>query len=183
MSLRYALLGFLNLGPMTGYDLKKQLDLSTQNFWHAGLNQIYPTLKKMEDEGWITSVIEPQEARPDRVLYHMSETGRREMLEWLAEPLTELPRGRHAGLLKLFFAGYLERDEALTQLRAQLELHREQLAAHDQTRMVIAAVVAKEPRLERAAVFWELVRDLGERNERMYVDWLESAVETLGEMK
>ena len=180
MSLRYALLGFLNLGPMTGYDLKKQLDRSTQNFWHAGLNQIYPTLKKMEDEGWITSAVEPQDARPDRVLYHMGETGRQEMLEWLAQPLDELPRGRHAGLLKLFFAGYLERDEALTQLRAQLELHRDQLAAYDETRRMIAAVAAQEPRLERAAVFWELVRDLGEKNERMYVDWLEKAIETVG---
>ncbi|MCK5449084.1 MAG: hypothetical protein KAJ43_13115, partial [Gemmatimonadetes bacterium] len=110
----------------------------------------------------------------------MSETGRQEMLEWLAQPLAELPRGRHPGLLKLFFAGYLERDEALTQLRAQLELHREQLTAHDETRAMIAAVVAKEPRLQRAALFWELVRDLGERNERMYVDWLEGAIETVG---
>lgn len=183
MSLRYALLGFLNLGPMTGYDLKKQLDRSTQNFWHAGLNQIYPTLKKMEDEGWITSVVEPQDARPDRVLYHMGETGRQEMMEWLAQPLAELPRGRHAGLLKLFFAGYLERDEALTQLRAQLELHRDQLAAYDETRRLIAGVAAQEPRLERAAVFWELVRDLGEKNERMYVDWLEKAIETVGTLE
>jgi len=183
MSLRYALLGFLNLGPMTGYDLKKQLDRSTQNFWHAGLNQIYPTLKRMEDEGWITSAVEPQEARPDRVVYQMSETGRQEMLEWLAQPLAELPRGRHPGLLKLFFAGYLERDEALTQLHAQLELHREQLTAHEETRAMIAAVAAKEPRLEHAAVFWELVRDLGERNERMYVDWLEGAIETVRELE
>ncbi len=183
MSLRYALLGFLNLGPMTGYDLKKQLDRSTQNFWYAGLNQIYPTLKKMEDEGWITSAFEPQEARPDRVVYHMSETGRQEMLEWLAQPLAELPRGRHSGLLKLFFAGYLERDEALAQLHAQLELHREQLTAHDETRAMIATVATKEPRLERAAVFWELVRDLGERNERMYVDWLEGAIETVKELE
>ena len=183
MSLRYALLGFLNLGPMTGYDLKKQLDRSTQNFWHAGLNQIYPTLKKMEDEGWITSVVEPQDARPDRVLYHMGETGRQEMMEWLAQPLAELPRGRHAGLLKLFFAGYLERDEALTQLRAQLELHRDQLAAYEETRRMIAAVAAQEPHLERAAVFWELVRDLGEKNERMYVDWLEAAIETVEGME
>ena len=183
MSLRYALLGFLNLGPMTGYDLKKQLDRSTQNFWHAGLNQIYPTLKKMEDEGWITSTVEPQEARPDRVVYRMSETGRQELLDWLAEPLSELPRGRHPGLLKLFFAGYLERDAALTQLRSQLELHRERLATHAETRAMIAAVAAQEPRLERSAVFWELVRDLGERNEHMYVEWLEGAIETVGEME
>ena len=183
MSLRYALLGFLNLGPMTGYDLKKQLDRSTQNFWHAGLNQIYPTLKKMEDEGWITSAVEPQEARPDRVVYQMSETGRQEMLEWLAEPLSELPSGRHPGLLKLFFAGYLQRGQALAQLRAQLDLHRAQLAAHEETRAMIAAVAAEEPRLERAAVFWELLRDLGERNEHMYLDWLEGAIETVEEME
>jgi len=28
-----------------------------------------------------------------------------------------------------------------------------------------------------------LVRDLGERNERMYVDWLEEAIETVGRME
>jgi len=183
MSLRYALLGFLNLGPTTGYDLKKQLDRSTQNFWYAGLNQIYPTLRKLEDQGWIASTVEAQEARPDRVVYRMTETGRREMLDWLADPLAELPRGRHAGLLKLFFAGYLARDEALGQLHAQLDLHRRELAAHVETREMIAAVAASEPRLERPAVFWELVRDLGERNERMYVDWLEEAIETVGGLK
>lgn len=180
MSLRYALLGFLNLGPMTGYDLKKQLDRSTQSFWYAGLNQIYPTLRKLEDEGWIASTVEAQEARPDRVVYRMTETGRREMLDWLADPLSELPRGRHAGLLKLFFAGYLERNEALNQLQAQLDLHRKELAARAETREMIAGVVAGEPRLARSAVFWELVRDLGERNERMYVEWLEEAIETIG---
>jgi DNA-binding PadR family transcriptional regulator len=183
MSLRYALLGFLNLGPMTGYDLKKQLDRSTQSFWHAGLNQIYPTLKKMDDEGWITSAVEPQEARPDRVVYRMSDTGRQEMLEWLAQPMTELARGRHPGLLKLFFAGYLSREEALDQLRAQLELHQAELASHEGTREVIAAVAAEEPRLHRPAVFWELVRDLGEKNERMYIDWLEGAIEIVRGME
>jgi DNA-binding PadR family transcriptional regulator len=183
MSLRYALLGFLNLGPMTGYDLKKQLDRSTQNFWYAGLNQIYPTLKKLEDEGWITSAVEPQEARPDRVVYRMSETGREELLEWLAEPLADLPRGRNPGLLKLFFGGYLGRNEALAQLHAQLDLHRRQLAEYEETRDMIAGVAAKAPHLVRPAAFWELVRELGERNERMYVDWLEAAIETVEGME
>ena len=51
MSLRYALLGFLGLDSMTGYELKQNLDRSTQQFWHAGLNQIYPTLKQLEGDG------------------------------------------------------------------------------------------------------------------------------------
>ena len=178
MSLRYALLGFLNLAPMTGYDLKKQLDRSTQNFWYAGLNQIYPTLKTLEDEAWIASAVEPQEGRPDRVVYRMTETGRRELLDWLAEPLADLPQGRNPGLLKIFFAGYLEREGAVAQLRTQLGLHREKLAQYAETRAMIANVAA-ETHLDREATFWELVRDLGERNERMFVDWLEEAIETV----
>jgi DNA-binding PadR family transcriptional regulator len=181
MSLRYALLGFLNLAPMTGYDLKKQLDRSTQNFWYAGLNQIYPTLKTLEDEGWIASTVEPQDGRPDRVVYRMTDTGRQELLEWLAEPLADLPRGRNPDLLKLFFAGYLDRDEALAQLRSQRELHRQKLERYIETRAMIAEVAA-QTHLEREATFWELVRDLGERNERMFVDWLDEAIEIVEEM-
>lgn len=48
---------------------------------------------------------------------------------------------------------------------------------------MIAAVAADQPQLERPAVFWELVRDLGERNERMYVDWLEGAIDTVGSLE
>jgi hypothetical protein len=39
---------------MTGYQLKKQMDQSTQFFWHAALSQIYPTLKRMEEQGLLT---------------------------------------------------------------------------------------------------------------------------------
>lgn len=183
MSLRYALLGFLNLGPMTGYDLKKQLDRSTQSFWHAGLNQIYPTLKHMQDEGWITSTIEEQEGRPNRVQYSIAETGRQELLEWLARPLEDLPRGRHPDLLQLFFAGYLDNEAALELLRQQRSLHQQRLAERRQTKDVIASVVEGHPHLARPAAFWELVRDLGERNESMYVDWLEDAIEVVGGLR
>jgi len=49
MSLKHTLLGFLAYGAMTGYDLKKNMDSSTQFFWHAGLSQIYPALKRVLD--------------------------------------------------------------------------------------------------------------------------------------
>ena len=40
----------------------------------------------------------------ERIAHSIAETGRQEMLEWLATPLKDLPRGRHPDLLKLFFA-------------------------------------------------------------------------------
>jgi hypothetical protein len=35
MSLKHALLGFLNYGPHTGYELKKVFDVSVAHFWSA----------------------------------------------------------------------------------------------------------------------------------------------------
>ena len=69
MSLKHTLLGFLNYAPMTGYDLKKHIDNSTQFFWHAKLGQIYPTLKRLDEDGLTESEIMPQEGKPDKKFY------------------------------------------------------------------------------------------------------------------
>ena len=42
MSLEYAILGFLNYHPYTGYDLKKIFDTSIRHFWPADQSQDLP---------------------------------------------------------------------------------------------------------------------------------------------
>ena len=66
MSLKYALLGFLNYGPHTGYELKKFFDVSVAHFWNAELSQIYPTLKTLETEGLVDMDVQVQADRPNR---------------------------------------------------------------------------------------------------------------------
>jgi PadR family transcriptional regulator AphA len=53
MSLRYALLALLRVGPLSGYDLQKQFSLSVGHVWHAPDSQIYPELRKMEAAGLV----------------------------------------------------------------------------------------------------------------------------------
>ena len=67
--LKYTLLGFLNYAPMTGYELKQRIDLSTSHFWHAKLSQIYITLKSLEEEEYVVSEVHEQQERPDRRVY------------------------------------------------------------------------------------------------------------------
>jgi hypothetical protein len=45
MSLEFAILGFLNYQPYSGYDLKKIFDTSVRHFWPADQSQIYRTLE------------------------------------------------------------------------------------------------------------------------------------------
>ena len=179
MSLKYTLLGFLSCGPMTGYDLKKQMDNSTQFFWHAKLSQIYPALKKLAEEGLVEATVIPQEGKPDKKSYLITEAGRATLMDWLAEPIDELSPTKDPALLKLFFSGALDKETLLAQLRRQLALHRAQLAHYRQETAVYVEQVIAETGLTREGVMWELARQFGEEYERAYIRWLEQAIEVV----
>lgn len=54
MSLQHGILGFLNYGPCSGYELAKAFHSSVQFFWPAQTSQIYLTLGKLESVGLVT---------------------------------------------------------------------------------------------------------------------------------
>jgi DNA-binding PadR family transcriptional regulator len=179
MSLKYTLLGFISYGPQTGYDLKKRMDNSTQFFWRARLSQIYPTLKKLAEEGLVEAVVIPQQGKPDKKVYFITEAGRAALLDWLAEPLNELWPTKEPALLKLFFSGALDKEMVLAHLRCQLPLHRAQLAHYQQETAAYIEQAIAETGLTREGVMWELARQFGEEYERTWIRWLEQAIETV----
>jgi len=99
---RYAILGVLSQGPMSGYDIKKFIELSISNFWSESYGQIYPILKQLTEEGLTSSHTEKQEGKPERYIYTLTDKGWDALREWLAEP-AEYTVGRIEILLKLFF--------------------------------------------------------------------------------
>ncbi len=104
MSLRYALLALLRVGPLSGYDLQKQFSVSVGHVWHAPDSQIYPELRKMEAERLIEGEEQPRGQRATRRVYHVTEAGDRAFLDWMHAP-TEYARVRDPAHLK---AAYLE---------------------------------------------------------------------------
>lgn len=180
--LDYALLGFLNYRPMTGYDLKQYMDGSTSHFWTAKLSQIYTTLKALEKKGWIHSVIQAQTERPDRRVYTITAEGKSSLQKWLAEPLTEVPAHKNTLLLKLFFAARTDRDSTLALLHLQKNLHERQAEVYrTKSREVIRGILEQSPMLEKDSIFWEATRRFGELYEDMYVKWLEETIQSLEE--
>lgn len=104
MSLRYALLALLRVGPLSGYDLQKQFSVSVGHVWHAPDSQIYPELRKMEIAGLIEGEEQVRGERGTRRVYHVTEAGDRAFLEWMSTPL-DYSRVRDPAHLK---AAYLE---------------------------------------------------------------------------
>ena len=90
-SLELALLGLIaEQHPRSGYDLVQTFRLSMVHYWHAHPGQIYPTLERMERDGWIAGREVIQRGRPNKRVYSITAEGRRVLLEWLSSPYESL---------------------------------------------------------------------------------------------
>ncbi len=165
---------------MTGYELKKALDQSTQLFWHAELSQIYPALKQLQAQGLVAGQLLPQAGKPDKIRYVITAAGREAFQRWLLEPLDEVPAVKNPVLLKLFFAGSLEKEQLLHQLRCQLALQRARL---QRLEVETAASVQElsQADLAQAGMMWERLRHFGVLQVQTTIEWLEDTIRAVEE--
>ncbi|MCZ7573422.1 MAG: PadR family transcriptional regulator [Ardenticatenaceae bacterium] len=106
LTTEHALLGFLRRRPMYGYEIYQQLSdpAGLGLVWRLKQSQLYALLARLEHEGYITATLEPQDARPPRKVFRLTEAGREAFLAWVQSPV---PRGRALRLeflAKLYFA-------------------------------------------------------------------------------
>jgi len=120
MSLRYTILGFLSIQPMSGYDLKRYFDASVRHFWSADQAAIYRALGDLDSEGLVVHERVPQTTRPDRKVFHLTPAGMSALDEWLATPAVPVAR-REPLLVKLFFSGRLAPERLRHVLEAELQ--------------------------------------------------------------
>ena len=146
----FVVLGALAIKPCTGYEIKQLVDRSTRYFWAASYGQIYPELRRLEEDGLVESEPDPQGGR-QRNRYSLTEAGRDRLSEWLRTPAAGC-EWRDEGLLKLFFARALDADGQLEVVRALLA---DREAVLEQLREVERMDVAHET--------GKLVLDLGLR--------------------
>jgi DNA-binding PadR family transcriptional regulator len=118
-------LGLLSLGPRSGYDIKTVVDRSTRFFWAASYGQIYPELKRLEEEGLVEGEDQPNGGRNRRV-YSLTAAGREALHDWLLGSTVTIEL-RDESLLRLFFADALPHDEALMLLEGRKRGHEEYL--------------------------------------------------------
>jgi PadR family transcriptional regulator AphA len=178
--LKYILLGLLDYKPMTGYELENWISVSAGNFWAAKLSQIYTTLKALEEEGQVTSTIEPQEGRPDKRIYEITDSGRNDLKAWLLEPITALEVKKDSLLVKVFFYEPSEKDALLTLLRLQLHMHQQKLVEYQsQAPNAILEMLNQRPELMPNAAHWEATRQFGLQYEAMYIDWLKLTIKQI----
>lgn len=127
MSLDFAILGFLNYQPFTGYDLKKIFDNSVHHFWTADQSQIYRTLTRLTQQGLAQVQLVEQVDRPDRKVYSITPAGRTAFIASLLKPLPE-DRHRSPFVFAMLFADLLPTSRVSGMLDSYIAQVEEKLA-------------------------------------------------------
>ncbi|MCD1647747.1 PadR family transcriptional regulator [Marinobacter adhaerens] len=131
MALRYALLASLYESPATGYELTRRFRERMGNVWNASHQQIYRELAKALDDGLVKVELVEQSGKPDRKVYHLADSGRAELGEWV-NGFSPRPATRDPLLLKLFAGDLWSHDRLFEELsryeldwQEELERYRE----------------------------------------------------------
>jgi PadR family transcriptional regulator AphA len=127
----YAILGLLCWKPMSGYDIKKMVEVGLSYFWNVSYGQIFPVLNKLVAEGWATKREDPSSGGRRRQVYKVTAKGRKAFRQWLHEP-SGMPQLRDELKLKFFLTSRDGTEEGVrllkeygVQQRAHLEMLRE----------------------------------------------------------
>ena len=176
MSLRYVILGFLNIESMTGYDLKKKFDRTVSGIWPADQSQIYRTLTDLKRQGLVSRETIQQETRPNRRVNHITDGGRDVLHEWMLEcEPGSCPRS--AFLVQLYFAGLLEDEAAIHLLEGKAERIRRKLASFPEKYQLSAEYYSPDP--PKIDFFEFLPLDYGVHMRYAFLEWIEGAIQRI----
>ncbi len=170
---KYVILGLLTEAPLTGYEIKRIIDIRFSFFWNESYGQLYPMLRALRDEGLIAAAEGGARAQ---IRYALTAAGREALISWLAAPV-ETETVRFELLLKMYFSGQANRDTIAGHIRAFRDHHAARLAtldaferellpiAHSHNHADVLRVIAFGQKTYRASLEWcdETLSDLEEK--------------------
>ena len=167
MSLKYSILGLLHYEDMHGYRIKEHIEKNFGHMWSVNFGQIYPNLKKLEQEGLVSmgKAVQNGQKGPPKKNYSVTDKGRKEFRAWLEKSPEKSMLLRDPFLMRFVFFGFGDPATALGLIDEQILSYEDQLAKREQNK----------ERWQSKDVFVNQVAELGIEMNRMFLTWLQSS--------
>ena len=162
----YVILGLLAERPLSGYQIKKIIDIRFQFFWSESFGQIFPALKSLAVQGLVEEF--PLEASGGHAAkaYQITPAGKTALIDWLSQPV-EKESLRLEILLKTYFSGYAAPEAMLAHLSAFEESHSRQLHILGLFQEELMRIPDED---ENHGDILRVI-DFGQKANRAYLDW------------
>jgi DNA-binding PadR family transcriptional regulator len=172
----FAILGFLAEAPMSGYDIKQEVEQRLGTFWTESYGNIYPMLRRLRTRKLVSMRLVAGRRGPSRrKLYTITDAGRNALARWFETPVAPL-RPRNEFLLRVFFGRHAPAGVLAHDLRG-FAAKATQTLQH--LRSVRARLSAEDELPDR--VYWESVIDYGEQVFATLASWSAEVADRLGE--
>jgi DNA-binding PadR family transcriptional regulator len=107
---KLAILGALMEKPMHGYELRKYFEHAQGVFWMINYGSIYPSLKKLEEDGLVSGKLQATPPGRGKIIYNITNKGKKTFLQLLEDRLKKEAFVRDEFTLHLFFMDYLDKE-------------------------------------------------------------------------
>ena len=162
----YVILGLLSEQPLSGYQIKKIVDIRFKFFWSESFGQIFPALKTLAAEGYIEELPATQTGVHTQRTYRILPAGQAALADWLVQP-AEKESLRLEILLKTYFSNYAAPEAMLSHLAAFEQSHQQQLHVLGLFQRELEGI-ADEDENHRDIL---RVIDFGQKVNRAYLEW------------
>jgi DNA-binding PadR family transcriptional regulator len=171
---KFLILGLLTEGQLSGYEIKRIVDIRFNFFWNESYGQLYPHLKKMVQEGLITETESDEPSSRGKILYSITEAGREELKAWLKEPV-EKESVRFELLLKMYFSNQIDSEVMKEHIKEFAEYHKKQLDILQLFNKELSSI--EDPNVNHKDILQ--VISFGEKVYKAYVEWSEETIKYL----
>lgn len=164
-----SLLGFLHMGPMSGWDLAATAETVIGDFWSLTRSQVYRELSMMAEAGLVEA---GDPGARERRAYTVTVCGREAFADWITtEPGPETIR--FPLLLSVSFGRHLEPERLGQFIASHRPVHDERLTVYTDQRTAALDSDSPDPYLLATI-------DFGIRYEQAVLDWFDQLPSLLG---
>ena len=173
---RYVLLGLLQEEELSGYEMKKIIDIRMSFFWQESFGQIYPELSKMLEEGLIdfSNTESTGQIKREKIRYKITTPGENELKLWM-ESENEKDTSRSEFLLKMFLSTEANAEE----MRKHILQFKEQSEQKLNLFRLFDTQLNQDINMHHNHRQILFVLNLGIRQVKLYVDWSKEILELL----
>ncbi|UCG55651.1 MAG: PadR family transcriptional regulator [Phycisphaerales bacterium] len=172
-TLSLAILGLIGQKPLSGYDVRKVFSTTPMGHFSSSPGAIYPALKRIEKNGWIKGEVKNRKTLRPKLVFKLTDTGRKVLAEHLTRPVTKDDVMWHMDDLMLRFAflghvvGRKQTVKFLKEFAAEVEAHLSSLRQYmDEVR-------------ETMSPYGRLAMDNGLDSYRVNARWARRAIKQL----